>query len=94
MCVRRKRVSGCGELKGGFFWFCEKGGIQFYTVENLARNVPDRGHSGSDPPPRRRGKKEEPRPMKSGQTDGSTAIDNPVSQWETGLGRQMCGVYQ
>lgn len=33
------------------------GGIQFYTVENLARNVPDRGHSGSDPPPRRRGKK-------------------------------------
>lgn len=29
-------------------------GNPIYTVENLARNVPGRGQSGSDPPPRRR----------------------------------------
>ena len=54
-----RSVGTCKWLKGiecFFFWFCEKGGFQFYTVENLAKNVPDRGHSGSDPPPRRRGK--------------------------------------
>lgn len=58
VCVERKRISGCRGLKRGSFWgVCETGGIQFYTVENLARNVPDRGHSGSDPPPWRREKK-------------------------------------
>lgn len=52
-----KRLQGNEEGVFFFFVFVKTGGIQFYTVENLARNVPDRGHSGSDPPPRRRGKK-------------------------------------
>lgn len=47
-----------GNWRGDIFLVLWKRGIQFYTVENLARNVPDRGHSGSDPPPRRRGKRE------------------------------------
>lgn len=82
---------------GIFVCFCKKkktGGIQFYTVENLARNVPDRGHSGSDPPPRRRGKKEARRPIRSGQTDGSVTMDMRVSQWKAAMGWLTGDVYQ
>lgn len=39
-------------------------------------------------------KKEERRPIITGQTDGSTATDNPLSQWEADLSRQMWCVYQ
>lgn len=78
-------LQGSEEGGGFLFVFVKKktGGIQFYTVENLARNVPDRGHSGSDPPPRRRGKK-----RRVGQSGAAKRTE--VSRWTCVLanGRQ------
>ena len=87
-----KRLRGIE--RGIFFGFVKKGGSNF-TPWRIWLGTCQTGDTAA--PTHRREeeeKKEERRPIKSGQTDGSTAIDNPVSQWETRLGRQMCGVYQ
>lgn len=67
------------------FGFVKKGGIQFYTVENLARNVPDRGHSASNPPPRSRGKKrgvDQSKAAKRAEVPRqTTALTNERSVW-------------